>query len=74
MSEVTIKVLSNGPLRIEGEFGLCDHEGKSFGLGGRSALSLCRCGLSGNKPFCDGAHNAGGFDSVVEAKDLPPKP
>jgi len=35
-------------------------------------ISLCRCGESANKPFCDSAHRGCGFDSVVVARDLPP--
>ena len=69
----TIKVFNNGPLRIEGDdFTILDHEGRPFGLGGRVALGLCRCGLSANKPFCDGSHARQGFQSQVEAFELPP--
>jgi CDGSH-type Zn-finger protein len=68
----TIKVFNNGPLRIEGEFTISDANGNEFGLGGRMALGLCRCGLSDNKPFCDGSHARQGFDSTCEARDLPP--
>jgi CDGSH-type Zn-finger protein len=70
-----ITVNNNGPLKIEGEFTVCDATGKEYGLGGRTVLGLCRCGLSENKPFCDGSHARQGFQSVCEAKDLPaPKP
>ncbi len=74
MANTVIRVLNNGPLRLEGEFTLHAHEGAEFGLGGRTAISLCRCGLSANKPFCDGTHNGQGFESIAEARDLPPKP
>jgi len=67
-----VTVLNNGPLRIEGEFSINDAAGKEFGLAGRTVISLCRCGLSENKPFCDGAHNRQGFQSVCEARELPP--
>lgn len=72
MANTKISVGVNGPLRIEGEFTLCDAQGKEFGLAGRTVLSLCRCGLSANKPFCDGSHARQGFESVCEARDLPP--
>ena len=67
-----ITVFNNGPLRIEGEFTIQDAEGKAYGLGGRSVISLCRCGFSENKPFCDGSHARKGFDSQCQAKELPP--
>jgi len=51
-----ITVVNNGPIRVEGEFSIVDPEGREFGLAGRTLISLCRCGLSENKPFCDGAH------------------
>jgi len=50
-----------------------DAEGKEFGLGGRTIISLCRCGHSANKPFCDGSHKTTGFDSNCLARDLAPK-
>jgi len=51
---------------------VCDPIGKEFGLAGRTVISLCRCGASENKPFCDGAHARMGFQHTVEARDLPP--
>ena len=42
------------------------------GLAGRTVISLCRCGHSENKPFCDGSHGRVGFQSSVVAKELPP--
>jgi CDGSH-type Zn-finger protein len=68
---VSIVVNPNGPLRVTGNFVIKDGNGKDFGLAGRTTISLCRCGLSQNKPFCDGSHR-NGFSSVVEAKELPP--
>jgi CDGSH-type Zn-finger protein len=59
MAQVTITVRNNGPLRVEDPNGLVeivDAEGKKYDLGGKPAFSLCRCGASANKPFCDGSH------------------
>jgi CDGSH-type Zn-finger protein len=68
-----ITVRDNGPLRIEGEdLEIYDPNGNRFGLGGRPAISLCRCGHSQNKPFCDGSHKGALFASVCPARDLPP--
>jgi CDGSH-type Zn-finger protein len=62
----------NGPIRIEGEFEILDPSGALFGLAGRTVISLCRCGHSANKPFCDGSHNRMGFSDQVVARELPP--
>lgn len=72
MATTKITVRSNGPLRVEGELEICDMEGRVFGLSGRTAVSLCRCGHSQDKPFCDGSHKKVGFDSPIVARDLPP--
>ena len=76
MSDVKIIVRNNGPLRIEGDgFTVHDQEGKAYGLAGRTVVSLCRCGQSANKPFCDGSHAKVGFLSECAAFELlPPKP
>lgn len=69
-----VTIVNNGPIRIEGDFTIHDAEGNSYGLAGRSVISLCRCGLAENKPFCDGAHGRGGFNSLCKARELdPPK-
>jgi len=68
-----ITVNNNGSLRVEGDdFEIVDSEGRTFGLGGRTRVTLCRCGKSENKPFCDSAHKRCGFESVIVARDLPP--
>jgi CDGSH-type Zn-finger protein len=67
-----ITIFNNGPLRVEGEFTIQDAEGKAYGLAGRTVVSLCRCGHSANKPFCDGSHHREGFSSQCQAFELPP--
>ena len=63
MSETPVKisVRPNGPLRVEGVVELVDSEGKAWDLTGKPGISLCRCGASANRPFCDGAHKTIGF-------------
>lgn len=70
--DIKVIVRTNGPLRIEGPVTIVDAEGNVFGLAGRTTISLCRCGASENKPFCDGAHNRVGFQSACPARELPP--
>lgn len=72
MSDTTIQVQANGPLRVTGSFGITDGAGASFDLAGRTTISLCRCGQSKNRPFCDGAHNMAGFQADDKARALPP--
>ncbi len=72
MSEVTITVNNDASLRVSGSVTIKDAKGNSFDLSGREVVSLCRCGSSANKPFCDGSHKRVGFKSEVEARKLPP--
>ena len=59
-------VLPNGPVIIDGPIELKHKDGRTFKTAAKTAL--CRCGLSGNKPLCDGAHAKQGF----EAEDTAP--
>jgi CDGSH-type Zn-finger protein len=86
MAEIKITVRPNGPYRVEapeGAVDLVDAQGNPFDLSaklkdGRLAFSLCRCGGSVTKPFCDGAHSRIGFqgaESAVRTSDQNlPKP
>jgi CDGSH-type Zn-finger protein len=67
MSEVKITVRPNGPYRVEGPVRLVDVEGREWDLTGKPAFSLCRCGASVNKPFCDGTHSKIGFQAAEAA-------
>lgn len=58
-----IKVLDNGPLVVTGVT-LVDGEGNVMET--KDQVYLCRCGLSGNKPYCNGSHK-GKFESVIRA-------
>lgn len=72
MEKTKITVNNNGSLRVEGDFEIVDMSGAKFGLGDREVISICRCGLSKNKPFCDGSHK-GNFIHEANAFNLPPK-
>lgn len=72
MAKTKITVNNNGSLRIDGDFEMLDKNGNLYDLGGREIVSLCRCGLSKNKPFCDGSHKDH-FEHDAVAFDLPPK-
>ena len=67
MAQVKITVRPNGPYRVEapeGSVELVDIQGNRFDLTGKPAFSLCRCGGSVNKPFCDGTHSRIGFQAA----------
>ena len=75
MAATKLTIRDNGSISVEGDFEIVDQQGRPFGLAGRTKASLCRCGHSENKPFCDGHHKTAGFQSVVEACELsPPQP
>jgi CDGSH-type Zn-finger protein len=54
----------DGPLRLEGEIEVYAADGTLVGK--FAEVWLCRCGRSGNKPFCDGSHNAAQFRDPVD--------
>jgi len=76
-----IKVTTNGPYLVSGNVPLSDEKivlnkdglplkwekGKKYKVNGK--YSLCRCGKSKNKPFCDGSHK--GFFDTETANNIP---
>lgn len=80
MAEVKMTVRRNGPFRVEaapGSIEVVDADGNPYDLSakmkeGKLAFSLCRCGGSVSKPFCDGTHSKIGFqaaEAAVKASD-----
>ncbi len=58
---LSLTASANGPLLVQGAFILCGARGQGRYRG--TNAELCRCGASGNKPFCDGTHQRIGFRS-----------
>ena len=56
----TVTPYRDGPLILRGDFRILDEDGEEIDPG-RTTVALCRCGKSGIKPFCDGAHRKAGF-------------
>ena len=50
----------SGPLRVKGGIPVESADGSVYEIMHR--MTLCRCGRSKNKPFCDGAHFNSGFN------------
>lgn len=72
MTRTRITVNNNGSLKVDGDFEIVDMNGNAYGLQGRTIVSLCRCGRSANKPFCDGSHKEH-LEHKAQAFDLPPR-
>ena len=81
---LVIKVRQNGPFAIDvttGDFILVDHNDQIIEIPplkpGKTTVTLCRCGASVKKPFCDGTHSRIGFQAaeaaVQRAEGEPPK-
>lgn len=67
MKTPSIQMKDNGPYQIRGSFALIDATGNEYEVG--SDISLCRCGRSENKPFCDGTHEEIDFESAPRAEE-----
>lgn len=64
----SIEVKDNGPYQVRGSFKIVDAKGSTFEA--ENDISLCRCGHSDNKPFCDGTHDEIDFESAPRAEKL----
>lgn len=65
MTDVTITPTDSGPYLVAGSVTLRDAEGNEYEV--RDTIALCRCGHSGTKPFCDGAHERSNFTALDRA-------
>ena len=54
-----IGVVKDGPLYVRGQIEVEAADGQTYKV--RNRVTLCRCGASKNKPFCDGMHTEIGF-------------
>ena len=81
MNKITVTL--NGPYLVEGGMPLAHQhivanaQGESLewrqgeSVAAPASYALCRCGQSGTKPFCDGAHQRVGFDGTETASRAP---
>lgn len=58
----TIECMPDGPYRVNDLDDLRNSRGERIET--KPAMSLCRCGGSANKPFCDGTHRKNGFSGA----------
>ena len=52
-----------GPVWVRGGISITSADGSTYEV--RNRVTLCRCGASANKPFCDGSH----FQAAETAKE-----
>ena len=63
MADFNIEIRENGPLRVTGPVTITDKDGNKYTIPEGQWVSMCRCGGSGNKPFCDSSHRDAGFEA-----------
>lgn len=56
----TVRIRENGPLTFHADLEIADQNDIGF------RVTLCRCGASKNKPFCDSSHNQIDFHATGE--------
>jgi CDGSH-type Zn-finger protein/uncharacterized Fe-S cluster protein YjdI len=56
---VSITPIADGPLKLSGPLEIVSGTGQTIAR--VTAIALCRCGQSKNKPFCDGSHASANF-------------
>jgi CDGSH iron-sulfur domain-containing protein 3 len=54
-AKIRIQCVENGPYMVKGPVELKGDKGESIAT--TAVMSLCRCGGSKSKPFCDGTHS-----------------
>jgi uncharacterized Fe-S cluster protein YjdI len=59
MENIKVEVLKNGPLIVHGTLEIVNAKGEKEVK--EKTTAFCRCGVSQNKPYCDGAHKKAEF-------------
>ncbi|MCK5134414.1 MAG: (4Fe-4S)-binding protein [Bacteroidales bacterium] len=54
-----VQLMKDGPIVVTGNFRIENSKGKI--IENEEPVYLCRCGGSGNMPYCDGTHKRNGF-------------
>ncbi|MEM6530784.1 MAG: (4Fe-4S)-binding protein [Chloroflexota bacterium] len=65
-TENTVVIWKNGPLQVSGDMSI---QGATVAMDTETRVTLCRCGASNSKPFCDNSHIDDGF----EAEEVTPE-
>ena len=65
--QVKITVRENASYLVEGPVTIVDADGTEYDISAKKRVSLCRCGASTTKPFCDGTHSKLGFAAAERA-------
>ena len=55
-------------MRVYGPFELVDQQGETYTQPEGQWVTLCRCGASENKPYCDGSHRTCEFEAESKAR------
>ena len=72
MADSKVVVRDNGPFLVTGIGVVEDADGNVFDTGDKETIALCRCGVSKNRPFCDGAHRDCTFEASERATPAAP--
>jgi uncharacterized Fe-S cluster protein YjdI len=59
-ADTIVETMPNGPLLVYGNVTIKDSHGNLTQK--NNVTAFCRCGSSGNKPYCDGSHKRVGFE------------
>ena len=59
--KIKMQFKNNASIRVTGTVDFVDADGNVVET--KTDFSLCRCGASKEKPFCDGSHREAGFVS-----------
>ncbi|MGQ9848109.1 MAG: (4Fe-4S)-binding protein [Bacteroidales bacterium] len=54
INKTMVSIVKDGPIRISGQFILINEDNEP--VASEDRISLCRCGKSNRRPFCDGSH------------------